>query len=144
MGPELKQLREARSQLAEFEKLQGDQKGVACLSEGLTVLTEIIEGNHPEADKKVANNVLLTYKTKILGKIKDILKDKESQESEALIYWHNVMREMADFSLLNDEESAYKTELLVEGVKSILEKSGLPQRVQESILDKLKQDGKSD
>ena len=143
MGTEPKQMKEARIQLGEFEKLQEDHKGVICLSPGIGFLADIIEGDYPKTYKNIANNVLLAYKGKVVTKVKAVLKNRDSLESKTLFHWYKMMETFTESSLVDDQEfQSCKDELWVEWLKSHLQTMSPWRR--KYLLEELEKGDKSD
>lgn len=81
-------LRVARSALEKFEKEMGSSGALAHLQEGLDYIFDISEGSDsgPQS-KQIAQNLLETYRGRLIKQISGILGDKGSFDLEFYLQW---------------------------------------------------------
>jgi hypothetical protein len=116
-----KELNDVRTNLREFENSPENRDGLRHLSAAIGLLLDIIEGDHLEGHKQIANNLMTAYKAKVILKVKVILKHPEAYGPNILRYWHDVTEEFTESGFEEDQEmKSYQDQLFVLWFKSLL------------------------
>ena len=107
LDKEPKELSEARNYLRQFERLLKDPKGLQHLKQGIASLVDIAEGDYQRTFKTTANNLLSSYKQKVLAEADRVLSDIGSCETEILWHYHLLMEEFMEAGL--EEDPVFKS-----------------------------------
>ncbi len=96
MEKEPKELVEARAWLRKSEEDLGDPQRLPYIQRGISLLIDVIAGNHPQVLKERAKNLAVTYRNRILAEVKVILSNADSCELDSLEHWQKLMEVFAD------------------------------------------------
>lgn len=104
MEKEPNELMEARAPLKKWEENPGNPEKLSFLKQGISLLNDVTMGNYSQAYKDRANNIVVTYRNRILAQVRGILSNADSYELDSLNHWHNAMAVFSDVGFEDDQE----------------------------------------
>src|SRR5437879_1641920 len=118
MPTEPNELTEARVLLERFETNMHQSEGLAYLSEGLSLLTDIRAGAESERVRQVASNLSLAYAKKVQAHVETLLSREPSVHWETVQHWQKVFDqfERLGFALPQDVEET-RSKLVMQKLK---------------------------
>ena len=115
-----KLIKQARLILGEFENSNDNKKKEKFLDDALSCLSEVIEKDFPEEKKKVAKNMMFSYRNYVFEQVDELIKGPNFIDEDIVLEWFSLLNKFDEYGFGNDDEYKKRIINFVVKIRSVI------------------------
>ncbi len=115
-----KLISDARLNFGKFENSTNNEQKDKFLDNALSDLLEVIEGDFPEEKKKIAKNMIYSFRNYIFNKIDELIKGPDFIDEDMACEWVPFFNKFEEFGFGNDDEYKNKNAKIIDKISKVI------------------------